>query len=128
MISVIGLAIVLTIPGVVHLISPEKFLFLLPEWMSLKIPGIILTGVLELVLAAGLLYPKTRKLSALTTAWYFVLLNFIHLYVAVNKIPMLGYDSPVVLWGRFLFQFVLIWWAMTIARRKTLPGSPGAGE
>lgn len=119
MLKLVGLSLVMAIPGVIHLISPEKFLFILPEWLPFKIPGIILTGVLELILAAGLIYPRTRKISAITTAAYLGFLNFIHLYVAIYKIPMFGFDSNMVLWGRFFFQFVLIWWAMSVAKDAT---------
>ncbi len=118
MIQVIALCIILTIPGVIHIITPEKFLFLVPEWLPLKIPGIILTGVLELVLAAGLIYRRSRRSSAIATAVYLAFLNLIHLYVAVNRIPMFGYDSNLALWGRFFLQFILIGLAVLVAKNS----------
>lgn len=64
MIKVFGLSVLLTIPGVIHILTPEKFLFILPEWLPWKIPGIILTGVQELVLAVW----KSEKLAVAAPA------------------------------------------------------------
>lgn len=109
--------------GFYHLVSPEVFLVVIPSWVPFKNELILLTGVLEIILAALLLNPGSRKRSAELIAFYFLLLLPLHVYVALNDIPMAGVDHPVVLWGRVLFQFILIWWALSL-RKSTAPKPP----
>lgn len=120
MLKIIPLFLLLFIAGIVHLISPEKFLFLYPHWVPYKVFSIYLSGVFEISLAVGLLTTRYRHLSATLTALFFVFLELFHLYVAFNEIPMLGSTNPYFLWGRVLAQFVLIYWAWSL-RRNSFP-------
>lgn len=49
--------------GVVHLVRPETFEPLMPQVVPAHREVIIASGVAELVCAAGLLHPATRKLA-----------------------------------------------------------------
>lgn len=110
------LVLILTIAGLVHFMDPYAFANSIPLFVPYKLELIYLTGGLEWMLALGLLIKKFRTISAKITAIYFVLLIPIHLYVALFSIPMFGVSSPLLLWGRTLFQFVFIWWAWSLRK------------
>jgi uncharacterized membrane protein len=108
------MVVLLISAGIVHLVSPETFLFLLPEWLPYKYLCIYLSGVLEILLGLGLLSKKLRPKIAILTAFFFAFLEIFHLYVAIEGIPMLGSSNPYFLWGRVMAQFALIYWAWSL--------------
>jgi uncharacterized membrane protein len=116
MIQTYFLALILILAGLVHLLDPFSFINALPLFVPFKLELIFWTGLLEFLLAGGLLFKKTRKLTATVTAVYFFLLLPIHIYVSWYKIPMFGVSSSYLLWGRTAFQFVFIWWAYSIRK------------
>lgn len=54
--------------GTVHLVKPEVFEPLMPEWVPSHREVILGSGVLELACAAGLVLPRTRRLSGVASA------------------------------------------------------------
>ncbi len=114
-----GLILILTIAGVIHLASPQTFLIVFPDFIPLKIPIIIVTGILEILLVIGLALPEYRNTSAILTACYFFAIWPVHIYMAIGNIPLGTLDSPGALWGRVLLQILLIYWAYSL-RRPTL--------
>lgn len=57
-----------TVSGVVHLVKPEVFEPLMPEWVPAHREVIIGSGVAELACAAGLVVPRTRRAAGLASA------------------------------------------------------------
>jgi uncharacterized membrane protein len=53
--------------GIVHLVKPEVFLPLMPSWVPAHREVIVGSGYAELACAAGMLFPPTRKVSALAS-------------------------------------------------------------
>lgn len=115
-----GLILILTIAGIIHLISPETFLIVFPGIVPFKIPIILLTGVLELILALGLALPKWRDQTAQLTALYLFMIWPVHFYMAIWEIPLGTLSSSWALWGRVMLQAPLIYWAYSL-RRSTRP-------
>lgn len=111
-----GLILLLSVAGIIHLVSPETFLITMPEMIPFQIPIILITGILELVLALGLLLKNFRVLSAMVTALYFFAIWPLHFYMALWNIPLGSLDSPVALWARVVLQIPLIYWAYSLAR------------
>lgn len=54
--------------GIVHLVKPEVFKPLMPDWVPAHREVIIGSGVLELACAAGLALPRTRRTAGLASA------------------------------------------------------------
>lgn len=61
--SVLGLAGIFAVSGVVHLARPELYEPIMPTWVPAHREVILASGVAELSLAAGLLAPPTRRLA-----------------------------------------------------------------
>lgn len=118
-IKIWGLILVLVVAGIIHLISPKTFLITMPEIVPLRIPIILLTGVLELILALGLILPRWRSFAAKLTALYFLAIWPVHFYMAIWKIPLGSLESPEFLWGRVILQIPLIYWAFSCAKPQS---------
>ena len=57
------LAGIFAVSGTIHLVRPETYEPLMPSWVPAHREVIIVSGVAELALAAGLLLPPTRRLA-----------------------------------------------------------------
>jgi uncharacterized membrane protein len=56
------------VSGAVHLVKPEVYEPLMPRWVPAHREVILASGVAELVCAAGMLLPLTRRLAGLAGA------------------------------------------------------------
>jgi uncharacterized protein YqjF (DUF2071 family) len=108
------------VAGIIHLITPDVFFVVIPEMMPNKYGIVILTGVIEIILAFGLIQRKSRDLSARFSALYLLCLLPIHVYVSWEEKTIFGINSPFLLWGRTLFQFVLVYLALSLQERGPL--------
>lgn len=113
--------------GILHLTHPAPFLTIVPEWVPGPDRIIALTGVAELLGAAGLL--QTRALSLRHAAGWGLAAyalcvwpaNFHHMQLDMAQPDHglgLGYHVP-----RLVAQPLIIWWALwasgAIGKRKT---------
>ena len=96
------------VSGIVHLVNPAAFLWLMPPLLPLPVELIIVSGVAELV-AALLIVLKNRIAPYLAVAvlvavwpanWWFAI-------DALTNNPELA----LVAWLRLPLQLPLIWWA-----------------
>lgn len=112
------LAFVFIIAGILHLIKPSVFMPAMPSYLPWHLEIVLLTGVIEIVLAVGLILKKYRFQSGLLSALYLFLILPAHFHIALNEIPMFGITHPAALWGRTLMQFVFIYWAYQIGVKE----------
>ena len=117
-IRLILLSFILLAAGVVHLLKPESFYPLLPDFFVYKWELTVLTGYLEIILALGFINHWSRDLAAKLTALYFLLILPVHIYMAVYGIQMFGVSHPLILWSRVLFQFVFFFWALSLQTKS----------
>ena len=97
-----------TASGILHLVNPNAFLWLMPPFLPFPIELIVISGVAELA-AALLILMKHRFAPALTIA---VLLavwpaNWWYAIDTLSSNP----DMALAAWIRLPFQLVFIWWA-----------------
>jgi uncharacterized membrane protein len=99
--------------GYVHLMKPDTFMPVMPDWVPAPHQVILFTGVCEVAGAIGLVIPRTRWLAGLMLALYAIAVfpvNIKHAIYgpAIAGIPnMWWYHGP-----RLLLQPVLVWWAL----------------
>lgn len=99
--------------GLLHLVRPEKFVQIVPDYLPAHRVLVLTSGIFEMLGGLGLLVPRVRKLSAWGLAALFVAVFPANVNMAVNKILI---DNPLILWGRLPFQIVLIAWAYWYTR------------
>lgn len=98
-----------SVSGVLHLVSPNSFIWLMPPFLPWPEGLVYLSGVAEL-LAAGLLLARQR-LGPLFTALVLVAVWPANWWYAID---IMGEESWVLVltaWVRLPLQLPLIWWA-----------------
>ncbi len=108
------------VAGVFHVVTPHVFNEAVPDIFFNKYWAILITGLIEFLLAAGLIIKRTRDFSARYSALYLLCLVPVHVYVSIFQVEMFGISSPIVLWGRTLFQFVLVYLALSLQDKGPL--------
>ncbi|WP_271084211.1 DoxX family protein [Brevundimonas sp. NIBR11] len=104
------LAIAFATAGGLHLLFPEPFVDITPDWVPMAFEVVRLTGVAEIAGALGLMSPRTRRWAAIALALYCVCVfpaNINHAVIDLDRVrPLLGwaYHGP-----RLLLQPVIVW-------------------
>ena len=62
--TIYTLSILYILVGIKHLISPEFFITIVPEYIFYKLEVVLISGLLEIIFGALLLYNKTRSIGA----------------------------------------------------------------
>jgi uncharacterized membrane protein len=99
--------------GVGHLLRPDAFLPIVPDFVPYPREVILITGVCELAGALALLTPRLRKLAGVMFAAYALCVwpaNIKHAIEGIHLPPIPDswwYHGP-----RLALQPALIWWAL----------------
>jgi uncharacterized membrane protein len=101
-------ALLLLAAGINHFARPQLYEALIPHWLPMVAVN-YLTGFVEAVIGMGLLFTISRRAAAIAAVLLMVSFLPVHLIDAFRSQPAIG--SVPVAWARFLFQFVLIYWA-----------------
>jgi uncharacterized membrane protein len=107
----LAMAVAMAFSGASHFADPAAFAQLLPDFVPGHTALILATGVVEILLAVGLIVPRWRRKAALALMAYLVAVFPANVYVAVADVPIdgLGGGNP---WLRLPFQAVYIGWVL----------------
>ena len=104
------------VAGVGHVLWPEAFLPIVPDWVPFPREVILLTGVCELAGAAALLTQRLRWIAGVMLALYALCVWPANIKHAVDGIHLPSISDSWWYHGpRLAFQPVLIWWALFCA-------------
>lgn len=107
------LAIIITLGGISHFLSPEMFLPFIPDFLPAEIVN-YLSGLVEIVVGMCYFIPSYRKLSAL--AMLILMLAFLPLHIIDVFLDNPAIGSKNLAYIRLPLQFVLIYWAWKVNR------------
>jgi uncharacterized membrane protein len=104
--------------GVLHLVNPSAFVWLMPPWLPLQTELIVISGVMELAAAIGLIF-KQRWAPILTILtllavwpanWWF----------AIDSLTA-NPDIALIAWLRLPLQLPLLWfaWKAPVSKKPT---------
>jgi uncharacterized membrane protein len=102
--------------GVVHLLAPDAFLPIVPDWVPLPRETVLATGLCEIAGSVALMAPRLRRLAGVMLALYAVCVfpaNIKHALEGIHVSPLPDgwwYHGP-----RLVLQPVLVWWALFCA-------------
>lgn len=104
--------------GIGHFVLTDMFTSIVPHYVPFPREMVYLTGVLEIAGALALLYKPWRHIAGLFLIALTICVTPVHIQMLIEADKYQGF-GPAVLWGRLLFQPVLVWiiWAST--RRRT---------
>ena len=101
--------------GILHFVRVDSFAAIVPPALPFPKLIVLVTGIIEIILAAMIIRPKTRELAGALFAPYLLAVLPANIYMALNHLPLGEYiASPAALWIRVALQFpliALIWWA-----------------
>lgn len=112
----ISAAVMFVLIGFMHLAKPEKLTYMIAGILPYAHALVITSGVLEIVLGIGLLFPSVRVYAAWALIILLILMFPANIHVAVKQLPAPGGlpAAPWYTWSRLAFQpiyCVWIWWA-----------------
>jgi uncharacterized membrane protein len=101
--------------GAMHFISPEFFLAIMPPSLPYHEAAVAISGVFEILGAAGLLLQRTRRMAGIGLFVLTLAVSPANIYMSLN--PELFPDvSELALTIRLVIQVLLlacIWWSTT---------------
>jgi len=101
-----------------HFVAPRPYVQHLPDVVPFRPELVALTGVMELVLAAGLIGPhRFRPLTGIVLAVFLALVFPANVYAAVSQVPIGGVPTGWLRWARLPLQLPLIAAAVWSTRR-----------
>jgi uncharacterized membrane protein len=110
------LAILFLAAGVLHLLVPEPFVAITPDWVPFAAAVIALTGLAEIAGSVGLMIPRLRRAAGIGLALYAVCVfpaNIHHALIDLARAepqPGWAYHGP-----RLLLQPVIVWLCLWVA-------------
>jgi uncharacterized membrane protein len=104
----IVIAALLITSGTIHVAAPEAFYAQVPDFLPFRLAIVYLSGVVEIVLAVGLLWPRFKRHAAIAAAAFFVIIFPGNIWQAIAQVDGFGLDTDVSRIIRLAFQPLLI--------------------
>lgn len=94
--------------GISHFVRARAFMKTMPIYIPYHKAMVLISGVAEIMLGLGLLFPSTRIYASWGLIVLLIAVFPANIYMATSgkfhRIPL------ILLWLRLPLQFVLIWW------------------
>lgn len=104
------MSIMYAFAGIMHFIKPDAYIKVMPRFFKARKFLVLLSGGIEIALGIGLLFQKTRSISAIGI----ILMLLVFFTVHFNMLRGDKFAAGVPKWILILripIQFILIWWA-----------------
>jgi len=97
------------VAGLNHFINPRIYLAIMPPYVPAHRFMVSLSGIAEIILGVGLLFPATQSVSAWGLIFLLIVVFPANVYMATS--PKFNKFPAWLRWFRLPLQGVLIWWA-----------------
>jgi uncharacterized membrane protein len=105
--------------GVLHFISPEPFMEIVPDYLPEPRALVLISGFFEVLGGLGLLWSKSRRAAGLGLVALYVAVFPANIYSAMNNIAPGDLEvSSTMLWVRLPFQLLFIAWALWVSKES----------
>ena len=115
----IAMGIMLIFTAIGHFAFTKGMSVMIPDFIPYKTPLIYLTGILEIILAVGLLVPQYRKATGIILIIFLILILPANIKAAIENINYQTgeHDGPGLsyLWIRIPMQILFIAWVFFCA-------------
>ena len=122
--ALLGMAAIMAGSGTLHLTSPGLYRRIVPRVLGHADAVVAVSGVCELLCAALLVVPASRRLGAWSTAALLVAVFPANLQMAVDG-GLAGASFPannaIAAWLRLPLQIPLLLWALSLRRDTATP-------
>lgn len=120
-IAIIIIALWMLAGGILHLVMPETFFRIVPDWMPQR-AVVYLSGLAELAIGTGVILPRFRALAGLAFAVMCAVYLPLHVWDFFRPDPV--FAVPYMAAARIAVQFVLIALGLWLWLRR--PRTPAA--
>ncbi|MFV8224667.1 hypothetical protein [Christiangramia aquimixticola] len=100
------------IGGIMHLIKPRIYLRIMPRYLPKPKLLVFLSGIAELLIAAGLIFNKTRELAIYSLILMLLVFLLVHFYMLSSQKAAAGFPRWILI-ARIPLQFILMLWAFS---------------
>ncbi|TKD10144.1 DoxX family protein [Polyangium fumosum] len=105
--------------GLLHFVSPEPFVRIVPAVLPAPLALVYVSGVAEIAGGVGLLIPRLRRAAGIGLIALYVAVFPANINMAIHEIQVGDDPVPVwALWARLPFQLVFIAWAYWVGVRS----------
>ncbi|MDI1428943.1 DoxX family protein [Polyangium sorediatum] len=105
--------------GLLHFVSPEPFVRIVPAVLPAPLALVYVSGVAEIAGGVGLLIPRLRRAVGIGLIALYVAVFPANINMAIHEIQVGDDPVPVwALWARLPFQLVFIAWAYWVGVRS----------
>jgi uncharacterized membrane protein len=119
-ISLYGMGILYTLAGILHFINPEFYMKIMPPYLPFHLALVYLSGVAETMLGILLFIPKYKTIAAYGIIALLIAVFPANIYQLTSALEG-SVELRVPIWTLFLrlpIQFLLMYWAYTVAKQK----------
>ena len=115
----VGIALVFAFTALGHFIKQDEMIAMLPPSLPGRRTAVLLSGVLELMMAIGVLLPSLTRAAGIVICVFLVLVTPVNIHAALQRVNFGGHGAgPKYLWVRLPLQIVLIAWTYWFAVRS----------
>lgn len=115
----IGLSLFFAFTGIGHFLRTEQMVAMLPPSVPYRLELIYVTGVFELLGAAGVWFPKLMKITGVCLILMMIAVLPANIYSAFQRIEFGGHQyGPTYLLLRVPFQLLVIAWTYFATEQK----------
>lgn len=119
----VGLTLFFLFTGLGHFVRAEEMAEMVPPPVPYRLELIYVTGVLELLGAAGVWVPRLLRLAGLCLILMLIAILPANVYSALHRVDFGGHAAgPAYLLVRVPFQFFVIWWTYFATGQRWLHG------
>lgn len=113
-----GIAAVFAFTALGHFVKRDAMAAMLPPAVPARPAMVILSGLLELLLAVLVLVPSFARPAGIALCVFLALVTPLNIYSAVKRVDFGGHGAgPVYLWIRLPLQALLLAWTYWFAVR-----------
>ena len=108
-------AILFISAGILHFVTPDFFVRIVPPILPASLFIVYLSGIVEITLGILLLVPKFSRFAAFGLIALLIAVFPANIYMAINPQTFADYN-PLMLYLRLPIQFLLIFWAYRLTK------------
>jgi uncharacterized membrane protein len=107
-----ALAIMLLFTGSSHFFKTAEMVQMMPEFLPYKIQLVYFTGVLEMVLVVGLMFPRYSNWTSIALILFFLAILPANIIGSIKRVHLGGMENgPGYLYFRVPLQLLFMGWA-----------------
>jgi len=110
-------AILFISAGILHFVTPDFFVRIVPPILPAPLFIVYLSGIVEIALGILLLVPKFSRFAAFGLIALLIAVFPANIYMAINPQTFSNYN-PFMLYLRLPIQFLLIFWAYRLTKTE----------